>query len=142
MRLIVLDTNVISEVMAGDASSTVMQWLRRQEPELLGITAVTVAEVSEGIARLPVGNRRDRIASQWDLLSLSWRGSFLALGLAEARMTGVLSAHRRRIGRPITMADACIAGTCVVHEAQLATRNIRDFEDLGLTLINPWSSTV
>lgn len=55
-----------------------------------------------------------------------------------ARMAGAVSAQRRSMGRPISMADACVAGICLVHEAVLATRNTRDFEGIGLSLVDPW----
>ena len=72
------------------------------------------------------------------MLEGQWLGTFLPMGMQAARMAGAVSA-RRRMGRPISMADACIAGVCLAHEARLATRNTRDFEDIGLTLIDPWA---
>lgn len=138
--MMVLDTNVISEVMQGPDASPVLRWLGEQDAAELAITAVTVVEITDGIARLPAGRRREQLAAQWDLIEGHWQGTFLPLGLREARMTGAVSARRGSVGRPITMADACIAGICIVHAATLATRNTRDFDGLGLSVLNPWAA--
>lgn len=138
--MIVLDTNVVSEVLQGPDESPVLSWLRRQDAAELAITAVTVVEISDGIARLPAGRRREQLVAQWNLLEERWLGAFLPLGMQQARVTGVLSARRRSSGRPIAMADACIAGISLVSGATLATRNTRDFEGLGLELLDPWAA--
>ena len=110
-----------------------------QDADDLAITAVTVMEVSDGIARMQPGRRRDQLAAQWDLLEGQWLGTFLPMGMQAARMTGAVSARRRGMGRLMGMADACIAGICLAHEARLATRKTRDFEGIGLALIDPWA---
>jgi hypothetical protein len=138
--MIVLDTNVVSEVMQGPDESPVLTWLRGQDAAELAITAVTVLEITDGIARLPVGRRREQLVAQWDLLEGRWLGTFLPLGMHEARIAGLSSARRRNMGRPIAMADACIAGICIVSGAALATRNTRDFDGIGLELLNPWAT--
>ena len=136
--MIVLDTNVVSEVMQGSVSSPALAWVVDQNPDELAITAVTVMEVSSGFARMPAGHRRDLVAAQWDLLEGQWLGTFLPLGMHDALEAGVLSAKRMRLGRPIGMADACIAGICLVRAATLATRNMHDFDGIGLSLVDPW----
>ena len=136
--MIVLDTDVVSEIMQGAGTSPVHGWVIAQDAEHLAITAVTVMEVAEGISRMPPGRRRDQLAAQWDLLEGQWLGTFLPMGMPAARITGAVSAKRRTMGRPISMADACVAGICLAHEARLATRNTRDFEGVGLALIDPW----
>ncbi|NQW72833.1 MAG: type II toxin-antitoxin system VapC family toxin [Actinobacteria bacterium] len=135
--MIVLDTNVVSEVMQGWVSSPALAWVVAQNPDEL---AITVMEVSSGIARMPAGHRRDLVAAQWDLLEGQWLGTFLPLGMHDALEAGVLSAKRMRLGRPIGMADACIAGICLVRDATLATRNTRDFDGIGLSLVDPWAA--
>lgn len=137
--MIVLDTNVVSEIMQGAGSSPVLAWVIAQDADDLAITAVTVMEVADGIARMQPGRRRDQLAAQWDMLEGQWLGTFLPMGMQAARMTGAVSARRRGMGRPINMADACIAGICLAHEARLASRNTRDFEGVGLALIDPWA---
>jgi hypothetical protein len=138
--VIVLDTNVVSEVMQCPGTSPALAWVIAQDTAQLAITAITVMEVSDGIARMPAGRRRDHVAAQWDLLEGQWLGTFLPLGMHDARMAGALSAKRRSMGRPIAMADACIAGICLAHDATLATRNTREFEGVGLALVDPWAS--
>lgn len=137
--MIVLDTNIVSEIIQGSASSPVLTWVLAQDADRLAITAVTVMEVADGIARMQPGRRRDQLAAQWDLLEGQWLGTFLPMGMQAARMAGAVSARRRGMGRPMSMADACIAGVCLAHEARLATRNMRDFEGIGLALIDPWA---
>lgn len=137
--MIVLDTNVVSEIMQGAGSSPVLAWVIAQDADRSAITAVRVMEVFDGIARMQPGRRRDQLAEQWDLLEGQWLGTFLPMGMQAARMTGAVSARWRGMGRPMSMADACIAGICLAHEARLATRNTRDFEGIGLALIDPWA---
>ncbi len=138
--MIVLDTNVISEALARSPSPVVMDWLSKQAPSSLRITAVTVTELAYGIALLPDGARRDALATAWQRLWESWSDRVLDVGIGEAEAAGVLLAARRRIGRPITLADAFIAGVCVTHGCALATRNVRDFADTPVSLVNPWDA--
>ena len=137
--MIILDTNVVSEVMQGWVSSPALAWVVAQNPDELAITAITVMEVSNGIARMPAGPRRDHVAAQWSLLERQWLGTFLPLGMHDAQVAGALSAKRMGMGRRISMADACIAGICLARDATLATRNTRDFDGIGLALVDPWA---
>lgn len=140
--MIVLDTNVISEALSRSPSQAVLVWLARQESASLRLSAVTVAEISYGIALLTESARRAALATAWEALQGSWGDRLLVLGAREAEAAGALLASRRREGRPMALGDALIAGTCLVHGCALATRNIRDFASTGLELINPWDSSV
>jgi predicted nucleic acid-binding protein len=136
--VIVLDTNVISEALSRSPSPAVMGWLSKQDPSSLRITAVTVTELAYGIALLPDGARRDALATSWQCLRESWADRVLDIGVGEAEAAGVLLAARQRIGQTITLADALIAGVCVARGSALATRNVRDFADTPVSLVNPW----
>ena len=138
--MIVLDTNVISEALSRSPSAAVMEWLQHQDPSSLRLTAVTVAELAYGIALLPDGARREGLATAWLGLQESWADRVLPIGADEAEVAGALLAARRRAGRPMTLADALIAGVCVTHECVLATRNARDFADTPVSLVDPWDS--
>ncbi|MEY4168938.1 MAG: hypothetical protein RLZ94_11 [Actinomycetota bacterium] len=136
--MIVLDTNVISEALSRSPSAAVMEWLHQQDPSSLRLTAVTVAELAYGIALLPNGARRAGLATAWQGLQESWADRCLSIGADEAEVAGALLAARRRVGRPMTLADGLIAGVCVTHRYGLATRNVRDFADTPVSLVNPW----
>lgn len=138
--MIVLDTNVVSALLSGPGDSPALDWLAQQDPHRLALTTITVAEVTYGIVGLPTGQRRDRLAEAWSRLETAWPGQVLPLGAAQARAAGQVMAVRRRLGRPITFADASIAGICLVHGARLATRNTRDFDGVGLPTVDPWAA--
>jgi toxin FitB len=136
--VIVLDTNVISEVLSPSPSESVMNWLERQDVGAMRLSAVTVTEVAYGIALLSEGARRTALAGAWAELLDSWRERILAVGALEAEAAAAFLALRRRQGRPVALGDALIAGTCLAHDHSLATRNTRDFSDSGLHVVNPW----
>jgi predicted nucleic acid-binding protein len=117
-----------------------MDWLHQQDPSSLCLTAVTVTELAYGIALLPDGARRTDLSSAWERLQESWADRVLSIGADEAEVAGALLAARRRVGRPMTLADALIAGVCVTHGFVLAARNVRDFADTPVSLVNPWDS--
>lgn len=136
--MIILDTNVISEAMRGpDADPRVLTWLRSL-PRQPVTTAINRAEIMAGIALLPAGTRRDRLRaaaeSAFDTL-----GSCLPLVPTCADAYGDIVAARQAAGQPIGGMDALIASIARVSGATLATRDVHDFADLGIELINPWT---
>ena len=135
----VLDTNVVSEVMRLEANPTVLEWLNAQSPDPLVVTAVTAAEILHGIERLPSGKRKSDLR---DAANATFKKDFaqriLAFDEEAAEHYARLVATRERIGRPISIADALIAAICLSYGARLATRNIDDFQGIGLELVNPW----
>lgn len=135
--MIVLDTNVVSEFLRN--ASTIDAWLLDQPRADLALTTVTIAEITYGISRMAEGRRRELLATAWASLESNWPGQVLPLGLSEARTAGVAKAVRVISGRPMSESDSYIAGICLAHRANLATRNTKDFEGLGLVLINPWA---
>lgn len=136
--MIVIDTNVVSQIVRGQ--SQIDDWLENQALETLAITTITIAEVAYGIARMPAGRRRLRLAEAWERIEPTLSGRVLGLGVIEAQAAGLAKAHRFSLGRPIADSDAFIAGICIAHRASLATRNTRDFDGLEIELINPWES--
>ena len=137
--MIVLDTNVVSETMRPRPATAVLAWLDRQQTDQLWLTAVNVAELMFGVARLPQGARQlqlaDAIAA---MLDEDFAGRVLSFDADAAAAYAELATGRERAGRPIAMADAQIAAICLHHGATLATRNAKDFDGLGLSLVNPW----
>jgi predicted nucleic acid-binding protein len=138
--LIILDTNVVSELMAPLPSRLVEEWVRRRRPaDDLFVSAVTVAEILYGIELLPQGERRSGLLIQADaMFGEDFGGRVLPFDEPAARIFGQVAALRRRQGRPISTLDAQIAAIARRYEATLATRDISDFEDCGVRLIDPW----
>ena len=137
--MIILDTNVVSEILRLQPDASVLRWMMAHTHEV-GITAITVAELSLGVEILPEGQRKTRLQQKLGALFADYRTSVIEFDREAAQANGVLIAKRRSSGRPLATEDAMIAATCLVHGMSLATRNIKDFDDLGLALINPWEA--
>ncbi len=136
--MIVLDTNVISALIGEHAEPRVVAWLDGVS-ELVCLTSVTTAELRLGAALLPAGRRRARLQQEIEaMLTEDFADAVLAFDEPASEAYAAVVADRRHLGRPISMADAQIAAICLSHDAALATRNIRDFDDTGLTVIDPW----
>ncbi len=134
-----LDTNVVSELMRQEPDDAVVQWVDRYPADEVYITAVTAAELSYGVARLPAGQRKDILAAMVsELLTEDLHGQILPFGSAAAACYARIASRREDLGRPISMADAQIAAICRQHVACLATRNTKDFEDTGVMVLDPW----
>lgn len=138
--MIVLDTNVISELTRQTPDPGVLSWLDSQTASEVATTAVTAAELWYGVARLPAGHRnRELTAAIRGLLTEDFHGRVLPFDeRASVRYADIVSS-REQIGRPIGVADAEIAAICRDLGATLATCNIADFEETGIELINPWN---
>jgi len=138
--MIVLDTNVASELMRARPEQCVQTWLDAQVSGDLFLTAISVAEILCGIARLPDGKRKRQML---EITETMFREDFqerlLPFDECSATNYANVVTCRQSMGRPISMADAQIAAICLQHRAVLATRNLKDFEALELDLINPWS---
>ena len=138
--MIVLDTNVISELMRPTPSPAVMDWVDQQPTADLHLTSVTVAELLYGIARLPLGSRRSKLADHVEtMITTDFRRRVLPFDLTAAPHYADIAATRTATGRPISAPDAQIAATCRSHNAALATRNTKDFDKTGITIIDPWN---
>ena len=139
--MIVLDTNVVSELARPTPSPAVIEWVDAQDSSSLVITALTAAEVRAGVALLPNGRRKQDIGLRMEsLLTETFAGFVLAFDIDSSAHYADIVAGRRRAGRPISAFDAQIASVCRQHDADLATRNTADFTDTGIQLINPWNS--
>ncbi len=137
--MIVLDTNVVSELMRPLPAASVVAWFEEQDVRELRVTAVTLAELLYGIGRLPAGARRRALGAAADDLMLSFPQEILPFGHEAARCYGPVVAMRERAGAPIAVLDAQIAAICQVHGASLATRNVKDFVGTSVDLVDPWS---
>ncbi len=133
----IVDTNVLSEVLRPAPSAEVTSWLRRRE-STIHLSVVTVQELTFGVARMPRGARRAELQRSVDDAIRAFHGRVLPITIEVARTAGLLLAERLVNGRPLSLPDAQIAATALVHGYSLATRNVRDFEGLGLDVVNPW----
>jgi toxin FitB len=138
--MIVLDTNVVAELMGPAPNATVIAWLRAHPARQLVTTAITVAEVRYGIARLPAGPRRRALAASADEAFDTFAEQILPFDLDAANRFDGVVIRRERAGAPISALDAQIAAICLSTSAQLATRNVADFEGVGLTVLDPWAA--
>jgi hypothetical protein len=136
--MIVLDTNVVSELMRPEPTSSVLAWLRDQPSNDLYTTAITVAEIRYGIARLAAGQHRTVLAQAAGEVFAAFPDQVLAFDLAAADAYADVVAHRDSLGIPIDGFDAQIAAICRTRAAVLATRNTKDFTDTGIRIIDPW----
>ena len=138
--MIVLDTNVVSAFMQREPDRQVVAWSSSVAAESIWTTAVTVFEIRLGLELLVRGRRRRHLEEIFERsLQEEFDGRILPFDEAAAQAAGVWAAARRGIGRPTEVRDIQIAGIVVARRATLATRNVRDFEGLGLRIVNPWS---
>ena len=139
--MVVLDTNVVSEIMREDPHAGVLVWLDERPTRELFVTAVTEAEVRTGIAYLPAGKRRSGIAEAAERAFGSlFGGRVLPFDSEAARAFAEIAAARRAAGRPVSQADGQIAAIARSRRMALATRNVRDFAGMGIDLIDPWAA--
>lgn len=136
--MIVLDTNVTSELMRTSPFPAVASWVRAQRPSDLYTTAVTVAEINYGLVRLPEGRRKDRLVDAAREVFSGFAGHVLPFDNPAAIEYAAIVIGRERQGMPINGFDAQIASICRTRNATLATRNIKDFHRTGINLTNPW----
>jgi predicted nucleic acid-binding protein len=137
--MIVLDTNVISELFRPEPERKVMDWLADLPGEIIYTTAVTRGEILFGLYCLPDGRRKTDLLQQLTLLfDQKLAQHVLDYDGPAADAHARFAATRKARGRPVAMADAMIAGIAHSRGAALATRNVRDFEGCGVSLIDPW----
>src|SRR5579859_2924701 len=138
--MIILDTNVVSELMRPEPDARVRQWVSGLRADELGTTAVTVAEIRHGIERLPDGRRREGLLSAATDLFAAFGQLVQPFDALAAAWFGPLMVRRAGLGLPIEGFDAQIAAICRARGAVLATRNLKDFLETGVEVINPWST--
>lgn len=137
--MIILDTNVVSELMRPRPHRRVVRWVAAQSAHSLFTTAITEAEILLGVALLPEGKRRRTLESAvTEMFSEDFDGRVLPFDSAATRDFADVIATRRNGGRPISHADAQIAAIARCHGAAVATRNVSDFEVCDVELIDPW----
>jgi toxin FitB len=139
--VILIDTNVISELMRPAIAPAVAACLRAQDPETLFTASLSEAEIRYGIARLPPGRRRDTLATAFQaFLAQGFAGRITAFDSACAAGYATIRVRREAAGLSVSIPDAIIAGTALAHGATVATRNVADFAECGIAITNPWDA--
>jgi predicted nucleic acid-binding protein len=136
--VIVLDTNVLSEPLRVRPDPYVIQWFEHLVEDA-AVTAITVGEILTGVRALPVGRRREDLMASVEHTFLTYSDRVLAYDESAAREFASMQEARRLAGRPLSVEDGMIAAICRVRGLTLATRNLKDFHDLGIDLIDPWA---
>ena len=137
--MIILDTDVLSELMRRAPDPVVLAWLDRQPPLSIWITTITLFECQSGLALMPLGRRRQALESAFAaLLAEDLDKRVLAFDTEAAAQAAALAAQRQLAGRPVDMRDTQIAGIAQSRRATLATRHLKHFEGLSVAVVNPW----
>lgn len=140
--MILLDTNVVSAVMAPEPSRVVVHWLNRQATDALHLPAPVIAEISFGLAVLPEGRKRRGLRERFEhFVARGFHRRILPFDEPAAHRYGELMAHRRSIGRPMSVVDGQIAAIARTFGAAVATRNLRDFDECDLRLVDPFEAS-
>lgn len=135
--MIVADTNVLSEPLRPRPDPRVLAWLAEHRTEL-AISTITVGELLYGVRRLPTGRRRSGLVAAVDALVAAAADRVLPYDEPAAQQYAVLRARREAAGHFVSVEDTMIAAICLAGGHDVATRNIRDFDDTAVTVHNPW----
>ena len=137
---VLLDTNIVSELLRPSPEPAVEAWVGEHPAGDLYFSAVGEAELRYGVAILPPGRRRDALAVAIEaILREDFEERILPFDSAAAREYADIATTRRTAGRPVAPADCQIAAIARSLDMALATRNVRDFEDVDIKLVNPWT---
>ena len=138
--MIILDTNVISEPLRLQAEPRVIAWLDAQEPSELWLTAITATELQTGIERMPEGAKRRNLEVQIRaILDEDFSGRIAAIDVDAAPYYAEIAAAKARLGQKVEVLDVQIAAIARLRGAVVATRNIKNFDNCGIELVDPWT---
>ena len=137
--MFILDTNVVSELMRPAPDPAIASWVAERATSRLFLTAVTEAELRFGLAVMPPGKRREGLATGLErMLKTGFANRVLPFDSGAARAYAGIAAAQRQLGRPIAQADCQIAAIAHARGMAVATRNVRDFEQMEIEIFNPW----
>jgi predicted nucleic acid-binding protein len=140
--MIILDTNVLSELMRPKPSASVLAWIAKQPESELFTTSITEAEIFYGIEVLPKGKRREHLIRAAEVVfTEDFSGRIYGFDSAAARAFSKIASSRRTSGRPISQLDAQIAAIATTRRAKVATRDVRGFEQCGVDVVDPWNGS-
>ncbi len=137
--MIILDTNIISEFMTSQPKKSVLEWLNAQDSMALYLTTISIAEIGFGLRIMSNGKKRRLLDDRFrQFAATAFKSRILSFDEAAARVYGDIKGYRKEIGRPLSDLDGQIAAIARAKEFIVATRNIKDFEECGVKLINPF----
>jgi len=138
--MIILDTNVLSELMRPKPSASVLAWIAKQPEAEIFTTSITEAEIFYGIEVLPKGKRREHLIAAAEIVfTEDFSGRVYGFDSAAARAFSKIASARRNSGRPISHPDAQIAAIAKTRRAKVATRDVKGFEQCGVDVVDPWN---
>ncbi len=137
--MILLDTNIVSEVMRALPAETVLEWLNEQESSTLYVSTITIGEIAYGLRVLPDGKRRSGLNEKFErFIAQGFMQRVLSYDEPSARLYGEVMGGRKDLGRPMSVPDGQIAAIARHNHMAVATRNVADFEHCGIDVINPF----
>jgi predicted nucleic acid-binding protein len=138
--MILLDTNVVSEVMKTRPAEAVVVWLNGQDSEKLYVSAITIGEIAYGLRILPDGKRRSGLRERFErFVALAFDQRVVVYDESAARIYGEMMGDRKELGLPMSVPDGQIAAIARLNHMSVATRNVSDFENCGIEVINPFN---
>ena len=139
-EIVVVDTNVVSELMKQTPDPSVLKWFDNQDAHALHLSVIVEAELRRGAAILPTGKRRTRLIWEIDtMIEFEFKGRVMPFERIAAYEFANIYADRSASGWPISFSDCLIAATARTCEAAVATRDVKDFEGCGVEIITPWN---
>ena len=140
MNGFLVDTNVLSELTRSQPDIRVVQFLQQSKSSIF-VSVLSVGEIRKGIASLPLGGKRTDLENWLEQEMTCWFGErLLPVTLAVAERWGDLAGEMKMAGRSRPVLDALIAATALMHDLTIVTRNVADFQGLGVRIFNPWAS--
>ncbi len=137
--MVLIDTNIVSEIMSRSPSSNVVNWLNNQDSLSLFISTISIAEVNYGLNIMPDGKRKNVLTDRFNsFVSKAFEQRIIDFNESAAIQYANIMSHRKIIGRPMSVPDGQIAAIALSNELAIATRNTRDFDDCGIIIVNPF----
>lgn len=141
MNGFLVDTNILSELTRPQPEARVEKFLRQSKDRIF-VSVLSIGEIRKGIASLPVSNKRTILENWLHNEMMAWFGDrVLPVTLAVAEQWGDLAGQMKIAGRPRPVLDALLAATALKHDLALVTRNVKDYEGLSVTILNPWEAS-
>lgn len=141
MNGFLLDTNCISELVRSDPDPQVLQWMDAADERLLHLSVLTLGEIRKGVAGLPQSKRRTHLETWLEVeLQTRFEGRILSIDKAIADRWGWLAASTKRTGRPLSAIDGLLAATALQHNLTIVSRNVSDFANTQVPVLNPWTA--
>ncbi len=137
--MVLIDTNIVSEIMFRSPSTNVVNWLNNQDTLSLLISTISIAEINYGLNIMPDGKRKNVLTERFNyFVSKAFEQRIISFNESAAIQYANIMSHRKIIGRPMSVPDGQIAAVALSNELAIATRNTRDFYDCGIIVVNPF----